>query len=383
MTNVPVPNLPINVYGVPWIIGAKKGFPNFNEFVGENIVGMTRRLQVTRIPNTSTVTGTNQMYMMSLNTSGGLDFWNSYSNNFMDPLIVDYRVITWLSLTNSDSSGYLGGNVPLDPPPQYTAPLMAFSASNSIPFTGWSGTGPWENGAPNPNSFYVPLSFTNYVNLSNSVYRTPDAGETAGTLPSGATAPSLIWTNYFNLAGQPMTAVYETNPADAYQNGQAFYVPQWGLLTTNQVQVYILDRDPSGTYFHVVDYVHLEQSSGTNLNNEIFSDDNSGVWNTNIDTKYGIPYGVYNQLLISEGLENVNRPKTASGSQTSKPRRIALRYRCSRLIFRRFSILTARPHTFKTATVRPTGQIMMRPPKPPIRPPVTPSDIRSSKPTIR
>ena len=38
----------VNVYGVPWIIGAKKGFPNFNEFVQENIVGVTRRLQVTR-----------------------------------------------------------------------------------------------------------------------------------------------------------------------------------------------------------------------------------------------------------------------------------------------------------------------------------------------
>ena len=22
----------VNVYGVPWIVGAKKGFPNFNEF---------------------------------------------------------------------------------------------------------------------------------------------------------------------------------------------------------------------------------------------------------------------------------------------------------------------------------------------------------------
>ena len=41
-----------NVYGVPWIIGAKKGFPNFNEFEMENIFQLTRKLQLTR-PNTT------------------------------------------------------------------------------------------------------------------------------------------------------------------------------------------------------------------------------------------------------------------------------------------------------------------------------------------
>ena len=33
MYSIPSSNLAVNVYGVPWIIGAKKGFPNFNEFV--------------------------------------------------------------------------------------------------------------------------------------------------------------------------------------------------------------------------------------------------------------------------------------------------------------------------------------------------------------
>ncbi|HTV62635.1 MAG TPA: hypothetical protein VMH30_08715, partial [Verrucomicrobiae bacterium] len=156
----------------------------------------------------------------------------------------------------------------------------------------------WVDGQPNPNSFYVPLNFINFVNVSNSVYRTPYAGLTPGTLPLGSTAPALIWTNYFGVFG--MTAVFETN----LPGPTRFYIPQWGLLTTNQLQVYILDRDASGMN-HVIDYVNLEQSGSENLNNEIFNDDNAGVWNTNIDPKIGVPWGIYNQILISEGLENL------------------------------------------------------------------------------
>lgn len=177
-------NVATNVYGAPWIIAARKGFPTFNEFVEEHIVGMTRRLQVTRNINTSTITGTNQMYLMSLNTSGGLDFWNSYTNNFMDPVTVEYRVITWLSLTNSDVTNYPGGNVPQYPSPP-SGPVMAFAVSNSISFTGWPGAAPWVDGQPNANSFYIPLYFTNFMNVSNSVYRTPYASLTPGTLPMG------------------------------------------------------------------------------------------------------------------------------------------------------------------------------------------------------
>jgi len=41
-----------NVYGVPWIIGAKKGFPNFMNF-GGSIVQVTRKLKLTRTSVTS------------------------------------------------------------------------------------------------------------------------------------------------------------------------------------------------------------------------------------------------------------------------------------------------------------------------------------------
>lgn len=288
------PNLPANIltniYNVPWIIGARKGFPNFNEFVGENIVGMTRRLQFMRNTNPTYITGTNQMYLLSVSSSGGLDFWNSYTNNFTDNVTVTYRLVSLLSLTNSDA----GGTVPSTPS------TLGYFASNSVSFADWPGTTPWVDGQPNPNSFFVPLNFIAFPDLSNSVYRTPYAGGTPGALPPGFTAPFLVWTNFFNSQGQPMTAIFETNlPA-----GQRFYVPQWGLLTTNQLQVYILDQDANGTN-HVVDYVNLEQIGSQNLNNEIFADDDYGIWNTNIYPKYNIPWGIYNQIWISRGVLSI------------------------------------------------------------------------------
>ncbi|HEY1662292.1 MAG TPA: hypothetical protein VGI03_07725 [Verrucomicrobiae bacterium] len=298
------PNLATNIYGIPWIIGAKKGFPSFNEFVGENMVGMTRRLQFVRdvtgatVNKTIPIQQTNQMYMVSVNTSGGLDFWNSYTNRLNDIVTVNYRVVTFLSLTNSDASvaGDAGGQVPSQPT------TLGYFSSGSTSFSAWPSSAPWIGGQPNTNSFYVPLNFIAFINLSNSVYRTPNAGMTPGAMPPGYPygPPALVSTNYFDN-GAPITAVFENNRPV----GQPFYsVPQWGLLSTNAMQVYILDRDSGGTN-HVIDYVHMEQSGSQNLNSEIFSDDTSGVWNTNINPKYAIPWGIDNQILISEGLVNV------------------------------------------------------------------------------
>lgn len=293
-----VPNVLTNVYGVPWIIGVKKGFPTFNEFVGENIVGVTRRLQL--IHDATTAVGTNQMYMLSLNTSAGLDFWNSYRTNFPDNVTVSYRVASFLSLTNSDANG------PLETAPSTPPFSVGFFVANSITFSNWPGTGPapWSGGEPNTNSFVIPLNFVAFADLSNSVYRTPNASVAAGTLPSGFTPPALVGTNYFNNQGDSMTSVFETNLPHGYLYGQSFYVPQWGLLTTDQLQVYTLDQDASGNY-HVIDYVHLEQAGSQNINSQIFTDDNNGIWNTNINAKYGIPWGIQNQISISRGLQGI------------------------------------------------------------------------------
>ncbi|MGD0207201.1 MAG: hypothetical protein ABSC89_06315 [Verrucomicrobiota bacterium] len=257
-----------NVYGVPWIIGAKKGFPNFNEFVLENVVGITRRLQFTRNTNTSPpkMTGTNQMYLMNVSSTLGVDLWNSYAAQYNGTVSGWVRENLSMSLTSSDSINW----PPLGP--------MGLSTNCPISSNPWSGL-----------SFVVPLGNT-FIMLTNSVYRSPSAGATGGAVPSGFTPPCLIPTNYFGA----VTAVYETNTP-------GFPLPNWGLLTTNQLQVFMLDQSANGIY-HVIDYAHFEQISSRNLNAEIFTDDTAGVWNANIDSTTGLPYGIKNQINISRGI---------------------------------------------------------------------------------
>ena len=40
----------VNIYGAPWVIGARKGFPNLNEVAIQSVAQLTRKLQVIR-PN--------------------------------------------------------------------------------------------------------------------------------------------------------------------------------------------------------------------------------------------------------------------------------------------------------------------------------------------
>jgi hypothetical protein len=90
-----VPNVPgvpyrINIYGVPWIIGAKMGFPSFNEISMQDVVTVTRLLQVTRASLTpgAKIISTNAQYDLTLGSSIGVEFWNSYTNAYTNALQV-------------------------------------------------------------------------------------------------------------------------------------------------------------------------------------------------------------------------------------------------------------------------------------------------------
>jgi len=290
-------NLTINVYGVPWIIGAKKGLPNFNEFSMINTLSVKRRLMMTR-PTTNSATSvnlaafhTNQMYMMNLSSSLGIELWNSYTNNYPDPVLIAYRENASLTITNDEPGFELDvGSQPL-----------IFSTNQLVSLNNWPGTGTsWLAGNPNPSSFVVPLN-ASLVLMTNMVYRTSYAPLTPGTLPAGFPAPCLISANYFGLFGMPV--LYETNTP-------GFPFPQFGLLLTNRLQVFILDLDTSGVY-HVIDYVQFAgPNSAINVNYNLADLDNAGnnfgtgVWDTNYTpgsaAPNGLTYGIRNQIAVSK-----------------------------------------------------------------------------------
>ena len=259
-------NLVTNVYGIPWIIGAKKGFPNFNEFSLESAFQITRKLQYMRNTNTWQY-ASNQMYIMSITNFFGVECWNSYSNNYpttgTGPVTVMARVTMAINLTN-DAPGYSW------PPPGM--PNQAF-ASVIATIPSWPGYG------TGGSSFLLPLGTNAFVIwLTNSVYNYGP-----NTMP-GYSAPGFIPTSI--------------NPSNYLNNGTP-PLPHFGLLTANRLQVAIIDYSAGPNQGQIIDYVQLNgMNSSRDLNAEIADSDDPGLWSTNLAPS-GAPFGVHNQVQYS------------------------------------------------------------------------------------
>jgi hypothetical protein len=275
-----------NVYGVPWIIGAKKGFPNFNKFTMQDVVQITRKLQIrrSRIPITSVsdFLYTNQMYIFSISNSIGINFWNSYGNGYPNPVQIVVRDNLSMMLTNDGMAPFV-----------VTYPLP-YSNNTNLPVTpSWPGSA-WNTAIykslPAANSFIIPINTTVQF-LTNSVFYT-------GTMPPGVKG---FYPEGANLG-------WETNKHD-------FKFPNFGLLTTNRLQMFILDGN------HVIDYVQFAgPDSSRNLNAEFQTNSPVtgfyGVWSTNLNAD-GVPWGIVNQIDVSEGKDAGNRSLFWADSQAS------------------------------------------------------------------
>jgi hypothetical protein len=255
---------PVNVYGVPWIIGAKKGLPGFNQFSMITAAQVTRKLQVTRT-STDILTAiyqTNQMYMMGITNSLGISFWNSYASNYPRPLTLYASDLIYMTLTN-DVSTWSG----------FTNCVITPTTITSWPGSQWSGAPP--NVTPRLNSF-----FTNnwgFYFLPPSVYR----------FNSGT----------FDPVSSPTGSQWEIPPTLAQ-------LPPFGLAITNYLQAFILDGD------NVIDYMQLRDPISTTNLNKALADPNYPdpgqpnvylQWSTNYykPPSPAPPYGVINQLWVS------------------------------------------------------------------------------------
>ncbi|HYG35121.1 MAG TPA: hypothetical protein VEC99_10075, partial [Clostridia bacterium] len=98
------------VYGIPLVIGAKKGFPNFNQLEMQTEVKVTRKLEFRKRKVSDELPyQTNQMYLLSISNSFGVEAWNSYSNAYPRDLrvIVATDMDCWITKTNGQ---YLWAN---------------------------------------------------------------------------------------------------------------------------------------------------------------------------------------------------------------------------------------------------------------------------------
>lgn len=83
------------LYGVPVIIGAKKGFPNFNELTLRTVVASSRLLTFRKPTAASRIVETNVVYFLGVSNTFGVEAWNPYAT----PYPRDLQAITALDVS--------------------------------------------------------------------------------------------------------------------------------------------------------------------------------------------------------------------------------------------------------------------------------------------
>ena len=203
------------VSGVPLIIGAKKGWPNFNQFAMQTTVNVSRRLQFLRHDPVNDATNqlpyaTNQQYRVAISNVFGLQAWNSYSNNFPRDLQLIATANMTAVITNELGTLLLSNRV-------------AQGAVSSIMSGTWAG---FTNANNAQGSFQLPFNPTSsyFFFLINSVY-------------------SQSQQRFLSSA--------------SFENPSGFYVPRWWLSIHPRVHLILLDTAAQ----RIVDYVNLDAPS--------------------------------------------------------------------------------------------------------------------------
>ncbi|MGA2865395.1 MAG: hypothetical protein ABSF95_13050 [Verrucomicrobiota bacterium] len=262
------------VYGMPVVIGAKKGLPNFNEFAMETMIQLTRKLEFRRpdAQPTARVNQTNQMLLLCISNVFGLEAWNSYRTNYPRNLQVIAAVDAFASITNElgGAANVLMSNCVVRATPA-TPPLTVAAGS----WPAYRADGPFKQGA-----FKLPLDpATNCYILTNVLY-------------SQATG------RFTNVTG-------------TFERGYGFPAPHWWLNLRTRVRFILVDTEVN----RIVDYVNLDSVEPplditlTAMTNGLceaawIPDGNAGsLWCTNraVGSVASPTYGVLNQIGICLG----------------------------------------------------------------------------------
>ena len=293
-----------NVYEVPWILGAKKNLPAFNKFYLFNVTAVTRKLQVWRA--NAYVPGaleTNQMFVLGITNRVGVSFWNPYNAPLTNQSGQGYTVVLrdHVNMALTNAANPTGAPTPFGS--QYFWPnLLPGDITFVTNLTVWPGC----NWGVTPQDFAGNLPEADSYVFTNADYV---------FLPESAFYPSLNL--FYRLS---------LNPFPAFDLGGAPSVPafpQFGLLTTNAMQAYILD----GT--NIVDYVHFAGPNSSENISESLRDktfipaDNqriingTAMWVTNYVGN--ATAGVRNQVTVSFPLLNGTVRSGLPGGGWRKP----------------------------------------------------------------
>jgi len=264
-------NGPVNIYDVPWVVGAKQGLPNINQVSLVTAVQVTRKLEVIRDSlNVMTANyATNQMYIFGITNELGAVFWNSYSSNYPRPLTI--------FISNTLSTTLINGF--------YTwTQITSFAAITNM--ASWQGS----------HWLGIPLSST----------------------PEQTSFLSFNWPSAFlsPMTYDPMAHTFTPTPRFLPLT-QAPQLDQFSMVVKNDLQAYILD----GT--NIIDYVQFKSPAVSGNLNQAFADPDypqptniSYQWSTNTGFIAPVPWGVMNQLWVSE---NPNSAPSVGGQWSVAP----------------------------------------------------------------
>jgi hypothetical protein len=252
------------VYGLPVVIGARKGFPNFNEFAMETMIQLTREIEFRRPDATplAPVNQTNQMFLLCISNVFGMEAWNSYQAAYPRGLQVTAAVDSFATLSN-ELGTVLMSNV------------MTRSSATYVSANTW--TGYMAGGA-----LKLPL----------------DPATNNSIVLNGA---------YVQSTGQ------FTNAAAPFERGLGFPVPHFWLSLRTRARFILADTGVSPN--RIIDYVNLDSTqsplditlkAGTNgLCEAVYIPDGGpgSLWCTNrlVNADASPTYGVLNQIGICLG----------------------------------------------------------------------------------
>jgi hypothetical protein len=88
------------VQGVPLVLGARKGLPNFNEFTLQTLVQAQRKLELRRTNLWSWPGETNELDFLAISNLFGLEAWNAYATAYPRALELRFHIAVDCVLTN-------------------------------------------------------------------------------------------------------------------------------------------------------------------------------------------------------------------------------------------------------------------------------------------
>jgi hypothetical protein len=275
-------NANANVYGVPLVVGAKKfnygtnytGYPSFNEFTLESLIEITRKVEVRRPATNAPINQTNQLLIVGITNTFGIEAWNSYLRAFPNTLEVRVTNIATILLTNRAGAVIwpAAGN------PQ------TVTLTQPMPYV----TNFWLGNPPNvasPSPYYV-VRLTNNFLPASKYFVTP---------------PSAVVGHFMSLTNPPFPSQIGYEPELGL-----FPVPDWVLTVSNRLVYVVIDVAAQ----RVVDFVNIDQFEtrvdlldALNNPNGVLGDPGivTQLWNTNrtsasLNTP---PSGILTQIRIS------------------------------------------------------------------------------------